>query len=122
MNPLLAQGSYPPPGTPYYLGGFNDGQLDRAFTSPKGGLVLGPFDNTEYFLNFGEGLRAEDIRGTQNHFATDGTQFAYIPNVQFLTKTRGAETGFRSKPIEGLDTSLSPVLARLRRGTGVQRR
>jgi outer membrane receptor protein involved in Fe transport len=107
MNPLLAQGSYPPGGTPYYLGSFNNGELGRIFTSPKAGLVLGPFDNTEYFLNYGEGLRAEDIRGATNHFATDGTQYTYIPNVQLLTKTRGAETGFRSKPIEGLDTGLS---------------
>ncbi len=107
MNPLLAQGSYPPGGTPYYLGSFNNGALDRVFTSPKAGLVLGPFYNTEFFLNFGEGLRAEDIRGTQNHYSTDGTAYTYIPNVQFLTKTRGAETGFRTKPIEGLETSLS---------------
>jgi outer membrane receptor protein involved in Fe transport len=108
MNPLLAQGSYPPgAGTPFYIGSYNNGQLDRVFTSPKFGLVLGPFNSTELFLNFGEGLRAEDIRGTQNHFATDGTQYTYIPNVQFLTKTRGAETGIRTKAIEGLDTSLT---------------
>ncbi|MFY9629749.1 MAG: TonB-dependent receptor plug domain-containing protein, partial [Methylocystis sp.] len=108
MNPLLAQGSYPPgAGTPFYIGSYNNGQLDRVFTSPKFGLVLGPFNSTELFLNFGEGLRAEDIRGTQNHFATDGTQYTYIPNVQFLTKTRGAESGIRTKAIEGLDTSLT---------------
>ncbi|MGA8169454.1 MAG: TonB-dependent receptor plug domain-containing protein [Methylocystis sp.] len=107
MNPLLAQGSYPPGGSPFYLGSLNNGTLDRLFTSPKAGLVLGPFNNTEFFLNFGEGLRAEDIRGATNHFATDGTQYSYIPNVPFLTKTRGAETGVRAKPIEGLDTTLT---------------
>src|SRR5208283_4708386 len=38
----------------------------------------------------------------------DGTAYTYIPNVQLLTKTRGAEFGFRSKGIfPGLDTSLS---------------
>ncbi len=107
MNPLLALGSFPPPGTPFYLGSFNNGELGRVFTSPKAGLVLGPFDNTEFFLNFGEGLRAEDMRAATNHFTTDGTQYIYIPNVQLLTKTRGAEFGARTKLIEGLDTSLS---------------
>src|SRR5208283_3733540 len=86
----------------------NNGELGRFFTSPKFGAVLGPYNNTELFLNFGEGLRAEDIRGALNHWATDGTAYTYIPNVQLLTKTRGAEFGFRSKGIfPGLDTSLS---------------
>ncbi len=108
-NPLLALGSFPPvPGaTPFYLGTFNNGELGRFFTSPKFGAVVGPFYNSELFLNFGEGLRAEDMRGATNHYATDGTQYTYIPNVQLLTKTRGAETGIRTKPIEGLDTSLT---------------
>jgi outer membrane receptor protein involved in Fe transport len=108
-NPLLALGSYPPvPGaTPFYLGTFNNGELGRFFTSPKFGLVAGPFYNTEFFLNFGEGLRAEDMRAATNRFTTDGTQYSYIPNVQLLTKTRGAEVGFRTRPIDGLETSLS---------------
>ncbi|HTO79309.1 MAG TPA: TonB-dependent receptor [Methylocystis sp.] len=124
VNPLLALGSYPPfvpqfddttgaflgnaPATPFYLGSLNNGELGRFFTSPKFGAVLGPFNNTELFLNFGEGLRAEDIRGALNHWTTDGSAYTYIPNVQLLTKTRGAEFGFRSKGIlPGLDTSLS---------------
>jgi outer membrane receptor protein involved in Fe transport len=118
-NPQLALGSFPPfvpqddgslaLATPYALGSFNNGQLGRFFTSPKLGAVLGPFNNTELFLNFGEGLRAEDIRGALGHWTTDGGSYSYIPNVQLLTKTRGAEFGFRNKNsiIPGLDTSLS---------------
>jgi len=108
-NPLLALGSYPPvPGAmPYYLGTFNNGELGRFFTSPKVGVVLGPFDHTELFANFGEGLRAEDMRAATNRFTTDGTQYSYIPNVQLLTKTRGAELGLRTKLLPGLETSLS---------------
>ncbi len=106
MNPLLAQGDVN--GAPMYLGSYNNGELGRVFTSPKAGLVLGPFTHgTEFFFNFGEGLRAEDIRGATNHYATDGVNVSYIPNVQLLTKTRGAEAGFRGKPIEGLETSLT---------------
>jgi outer membrane receptor protein involved in Fe transport len=105
MNPVLAQGW--PAGQPAYLGSFNNGELGRFFTSPKSGLVLGPFYNTELFLNYGEGLRAEDMRAATNHYSTNGVNVNYIPNVQLLTKTRGAEAGFRSKLIEGLDTSLT---------------
>ncbi len=106
MNPLAAQGWLG--GTPFYLGSLNNGELGRFFTSPKAGLVLGPwYYNTEFFLNYGEGLRAEDMRAATNHFTTDGTQYLYIPNVQLLTKTRGAEFGARTKPIEGLDMSLT---------------
>ena len=106
MNPWLANGWQN--GAPIYFGSLNNGELGRVFTSPKAGVVLGPFYKTEFFLNFGEGLRAEDIRGALNHFSTpDGININYIPNVQLLTKTRGAEFGARMKAIDGLDTSLT---------------
>ncbi len=122
MNPLLAQGSYPPGGTPYYLGSFNNGQLDRVFTSPKGGLVLGPFDNTEYFLNFGEGLRAEDIRGTTKSFCNRRHPIHLYP--QRPVSDEDARRGNRL-PLQadrGAGHEPQSVLAGLRRGTGVQRR
>ena len=118
-NPLLALGSFPPlvpdptgtfliPSTPFYLGSLNNGELGRFFTSPKVGTVLGPYNNTEIFFNFGEGLRAEDMRGATNHWTTDGGSYGYIPNVQLLTKTRGAEGGLRSKGIlPGLDATMT---------------
>ncbi len=106
VNPLFAPGWQG--GAPFILGTANDGQLGRVFTSPKAGAVFGPFQhiaNSEFFLNFGEGFREEDIRGATAHF--DPVTGAYGPNVQLLTKTRGAEAGLRAKPIAGLDTSLS---------------
>jgi len=109
-NPLYGVGVWPPPPTPLPLGPYNNGELGRFFTSPKFGAVLGPFNSSEIFLNFGEGLRAEDMRGATNRFAVNAPYlpgYNYIPNVQLLTKTRGAELGFRTKAIEGLDTSLS---------------
>ncbi|ARN81703.1 TonB-dependent receptor [Methylocystis bryophila] len=118
-NPTLALGSFPPlvpdptatflvPATPFPLGSLNNGELGRFFTSPKVGTVLGPYNNTELFVNFGEGLRAEDIRGALGHWTTDGGAYSYIPNVQLLTKTRGAETGLRSKGIlPGLDATIT---------------
>ncbi|HXY57044.1 MAG TPA: TonB-dependent receptor [Methylocystis sp.] len=110
QNPFLALGVMTAPPAPFPIGPYNNGELGRFFTSPKFGAVLGPFNNSEIFLNFGEGLRAEDIRGATNHFAVNNPYipgYNYISNVQLLTKTRGAELGFRTKAIEGLDTSLS---------------
>jgi hypothetical protein len=106
LNPLVAPGWFL--GTPLILGTANDGQLGRWFTSPKAGAVFGPFQhiaNSEFFLNFGEGYREEDLRGSVAHW--DPAVGTYGPNNQLLTKTRGAETGVRAKPIAGLDTTLS---------------
>ncbi|WP_018268140.1 TonB-dependent receptor [Methylosinus sp. LW4] len=106
LNPLYAPGWFA--GAPNLIGSANDGELGRVFTSPKAGFVFGPFHelgNSEFFVNFGEGLREEDIRGALAHW--DPAVGSYGPNVQLLTKTRGAEAGVRAKPIEGLDTSLS---------------
>lgn len=90
----------------------NHGRKGQTMGSPKAGMVLGPFNNTEFFLNFGEGLQSTDARGTVEHldphngtFYSDQGQVLATP---LLVKTRGAEAGIRSKAIlEGLDTSLS---------------
>jgi len=106
LNPMWAPGWFT--GSPLILGTANDGQLGRWFTSPKAGLVFGPFQhiaNSEFFVNFGEGYREEDLRGSVAHW--DPAVGTYGPNNQLLTKTRGAETGVRAKPISGLDTTLS---------------
>lgn len=106
LNPLVAPGWYS--GTPLILGTANDNTVGRWFTSPKAGAVFGPFQdigNSEFFLNFGEGFREEDLRGTVAHW--DPAEGTYGQNNQLLTKTRGAEAGVRAKPIAGLDTTLS---------------
>jgi hypothetical protein len=95
-----------------WTGPFNSGSKSMTMGSPKAGLVLGPFNNTEFFLNFGEGLQSSDARGTvQTLDIRNGTPFGesgMIQPVPFLVKTRGAEAGVRTKTLlEGLDTSLS---------------
>jgi hypothetical protein len=75
-------------------------------------MVLGPFNNTELFLNFGEGLQSSDARGTVAHLDPhNGTPYSdqgQVLATPLLVKTRGAEAGIRSKALlEGLDTTLS---------------
>ncbi len=107
MNPLLAQGSYPPPGTPYYIGQFQQWPIGAHLHQSEGRSRARSLRQHRILPELRRGAAGEDIRGATNHYTTDGTPYTYIPNVHLLTKTRGAETGFRSKPIEGLETGLS---------------
>ena len=99
-------------------GPFNSGSKGAAITSPKFGAVIGPFNNTEFFLNFGEGFHSTDARGTVQNFDTaalsDTDGLAQVGKIPLLVKSRGAEIGARTKIIEGLDSSISLVVAQLR--------
>jgi len=64
--------------------------------SPKLSLIFGPWDKTEYFINYGAGFHSNDARGvTGPDPATP------------LVGTRGAELGVRSEWLPGLQSSLS---------------
>jgi len=66
--------------------------------SPKLSFIFGPFDRTEYFLNYGQGFHSNDARGTT---ITAGTK------VPALVKTRGEEIGMRTEVVPHLQSSLS---------------
>ena len=77
-----------------------------AIGSPKFTMVLGPFNKTEFFLGAGIGMHSNDARGaTITEDPTDpATKLSASP---LLVRTKGAETGVRTKIIPGLDSSLS---------------
>jgi outer membrane receptor protein involved in Fe transport len=90
---------------PIWTGPWSSGTKSNAITSPKAAIVLGPWEKTELFLNFGEGFHSTDARGTvTTQSPTDGSQVATIP---LLVKSHGAEIGARTKAIEGLDSTIS---------------
>ncbi|HEY8137000.1 MAG TPA: outer membrane beta-barrel protein, partial [Methylocystis sp.] len=90
---------------PIWTGPWNSGSKTAVFDSPKASLVLGPWEKTEFFLNFGEGFHSTDARGTVTTLSPpDGTQATPIP---LLVKSRGAEIGARTKFIDGLDSTIS---------------
>jgi hypothetical protein len=62
------------------------GRKDSGQVSPKANLVLGPWFNTEFFVNSGTGVHSTDARST----VTGGSS----P----LARTQGVEVGSRSKP------------------------
>src|SRR5713101_5422838 len=76
----------------------NSGTTSAHITSPKLNFVFGPFDKTEYFLNYGQGFHSNDARGTTITTTT---------KVPALVKTRGEEIGVRTEMVPHLQSSLS---------------
>jgi hypothetical protein len=83
----------------------NSGTTNARITSPKLSLVFGPFDKTEYFLNYGQGFHSNDARGTTT--TVDPGTGAAVGKVPALVKTRGEEIGVRTEAIPNLQSSLS---------------
>jgi outer membrane receptor protein involved in Fe transport len=84
----------------------NSGRADAALGSPKFRMVLGPFNQTEFFLGAGYGMHSNDARGatTTEDPRDPATRLTPSP---LLVRTKGAEVGVRSRIVPGLDTSLS---------------
>src|SRR5262245_19501210 len=62
-------------------GSKNSGQVN-----PKGNLILGPWFNTEFFVNYGTGFHSNDARST------------VVGASSPLARAQGAEVGMRSRP------------------------
>lgn len=82
----------------------NSGKVSDHIVSPKLSLIFGPWNKTEYFINYGSGFHSNDARGTTQTRLPDGG--ASTP-VTPLVKTRGAELGMRTEIIPGLQSSLA---------------
>ncbi len=87
----------------------NSGNSSAFLASPKAGIVFGPFDRTEFYLNGGFGYHSNDARGTTITVnPADPTQAQTA--VPLLVQSKGAEIGVRSQAIRGWDTSLALFL------------
>jgi len=75
----------------------NSGTTSARIASPKLNFVFGPFDKTEYFLNYGQGFHSNDARGTT----------ISVEPAPALVKTRGEEIGARTEMVPHLQSSLS---------------
>ena len=90
----------------------NSGNRSKAMLSPKLSLIIGPWHDTEYFFNVGEGYHSNDARGTMlqlnpangTHIAGDGSM---INPVTLMAWSRGAEFGIRSNFIPKLNSTLA---------------
>ncbi|MBB1092561.1 TonB-dependent receptor [Rhodopseudomonas palustris] len=87
----------------------NSGSASASMTSPKVGIVLGPWVSTEFYGNAGAGLHSNDIRGaTISVDPTDKT--TPLDRVPLLVRSKGAELGVRNRSITGLTTALAVFL------------
>ncbi len=86
----------------------NGGSVNAGQTSPKLGIVFGPFNllgPTEFYGNWGYGFHSNDMRGaTARTNPQDGSAAEAVP---LLVKARGSEIGIRTKPLAGWHSSLS---------------
>jgi outer membrane receptor protein involved in Fe transport len=83
----------------------DSGKVGSHITSPKASLIFGPWAQTEWFVNYGQGFHSNDARGvTSTVSPTDGSP---IERAIPLVKTRGEEVGARTGIVPGLQSSLS---------------
>ncbi len=84
----------------------NSGNAQAAMTSPKAGIVLGPWYKTEFYGNAGFGLHSNDIRGA-TITVDPNDKVTPLERVPLLVRSKGAELGIRTKAIDGLTSSLA---------------
>ena len=84
----------------------NSGHVQDALASPKLALVFGPWQNTEWYLNHGQGFHSNDARGTTIRVdpANPGRP---IQPVSPLVRARGEELGWRSEWLPGWKNTLA---------------
>jgi outer membrane receptor protein involved in Fe transport len=84
----------------------NSGRVSDAIVSPKFGLVLGPWADTDVFFNAGRGFHSNDARGaTIRVDPVDGV--TPLERAPLLVRAEGAEAGVRTRAIAGLDSALT---------------
>jgi hypothetical protein len=83
----------------------NSGSTSDSLMSPKFGLVLGPWREVEYFVNYGWGFHSNDARGAT--ITVDPSTGAPVERVTPLVRAKGGELGVRAAPLKGYQTSLS---------------
>ena len=83
----------------------NSGTRTAGLVSPKGGVVIGPFNGTEFYVNGGFGFHSNDARGTT--ITRDPSTGEPVDPVTPLVRAKGAEVGVRTVAAPHLQTSLT---------------
>lgn len=83
----------------------NSGSEHDSVLSPKGSLILGPWANTEVYLNAGMSFHSNDAKGVLT-VIDQGTGEPLTP-LPGLIQSRGAEVGLRSTFIPNLTSTVA---------------
>jgi hypothetical protein len=90
----------------------NSGTASASLVSPKLTLAFGPWNATEYFLDFGQGFHSNDARGTTISVdPNDG--LTPVSKVTPLVRATGAEAGVRSTLVPELELAAALWTLRL---------
>ncbi|WP_082503639.1 MULTISPECIES: TonB-dependent receptor [unclassified Methylobacterium] len=84
----------------------NSGTARDGIVNPKLGLVLGPWFETELFVNYGGGFHSNDARGVTATVDPTSPLFN-ISRSPFLVPSTGSEIGLRNRSIAGLETAVA---------------
>ena len=94
----------------------NSGTIVKNITSPKGSVILGPWRQTELYLNVGQGFHSNDVRGALT--TVDALQtllnqqqgaggVAVQGKTPLLTKATGYEIGVRTEAVPRLRSEIA---------------
>ena len=83
----------------------NTGKKNANLTSPKLALIFGPWNKTEYFVNYGYGYHSNDARGV--NATVSPRELEPVTASPGLVRSKGAELGLRTEIVPGLQTSLA---------------
>lgn len=84
----------------------NSGNPVAFVPGPKGSIIFGPFAETEFYANIGQGFHSNDVRGVTIKVQPTNPINRLEP-ATFLVPTQGAEIGIRTKAIEGLNSAVA---------------
>ena len=83
----------------------NSGSGSDALVSPKFGAVFAPWSGTEIYANAGMGFHSNDARGAV--IRVDPTSGDPVSPVTPLVRAKGAEVGFRTVRVRGLQSTVA---------------
>jgi hypothetical protein len=89
----------------------NSGSATKFLPSPKASVVIGPWADTEFYVQGGFSFHSNDVRGATQNYEPVSPDFPY-PNtltakIPLLIQTKGAETGVRTSAVPHLQSTLS---------------
>ena len=83
----------------------NSGDAGDLLLSPKLSLLLGPWRDTEVYLNLGDGFHSNDARGAT--IRVDPASGEPARRVDPLVRARGADLGVRSRLLPSVEAALT---------------
>jgi outer membrane receptor protein involved in Fe transport len=84
----------------------NSGEVSDSIVSPKLSVILGPWNDTELFVNVGTGFHSNDARGTTIRVDPTDPSVA-VERVDPLVEATGADIGVRTAVLSDLQLSAS---------------